>query len=534
MEVAAELLRQGRRDEVWRRYCGFLDLSLAEFMEIQERLLVEQIGLLSKCELGRELLQGTVPQNAKAFREMVPLTTYSDYFPHLDQQREDVLPSETVLWARTSGRSGEYGFKWVPYSRGMIDKVGEFAVASFLLASCSGRWDVRLEAKDVLLYTLAPPPYFTGAAVARGLAEHLEPSFIPPLALGNEMEFGERIAAGFKLAMKSGIDLFYGLSSVLVAVAEQFGQRSGSSGFSLEMLHPQILYRLIRGLVRSRISGRPLVPKDLWKVKGIVAGGMDTAVYRDAIEELWGRKPLEGYGGTELGGIALQAWNYKGMTFLPDYNFLEFITEEEFFRSQTDPSFRPSTRLLDELDPGVYELVITNFHGGIFTRYRTGDLVEIISLRDDELDIDIPQIVFHARADGVIDLGGFTRLTEKAVLHAIAETGIPCVDWTVRKEYVQEKPTLHLYVEAKDGVEAQDVRAAVHERLKEKDPGYADLEEMAALNPLHVTMLPQGAFQRYMADRRAAGAELAHLKPPHINPSDEIIDRLLDSSDARP
>jgi hypothetical protein len=527
LETAAELLRQGRREEVWRRYCGFLDLSLAEFMEIQERLLVEQIGLLSKCELGRNLLQNTVPQNAEVFREMVPLTTYRDYFPYLDQRQEDVLPSETILWARTSGRSGEYGFKWVPYTRAMIDKVGEFAVASFLLASCSGRWDVRLEPEDVLLYTLAPPPYFTGAAVARGLAEQLDPSFIPPLEVGNEMEFGERIAAGFKMAMRSGIDLFYGLSSVLVAVAEQFSQRSSSSGFSLEMLHPQILYRLIRGMVRSKISGRPLLPRDLWKVKGIVAGGMDTAVFRDAIEELWGRKPLEGYGGTELGGIALQAWNYKGMNFLPDYNFLEFISEEDFFRSRADPSFRPSTLLVDELKPGVYELVITNFHGGIFMRYKTGDLVEVISLRDDELDIDIPQIVFHARADGVIDLGGFTRLTEKAVLHAIAETEIPCVDWTVRKEYVREKPVLHLFLEAKDGVGAETVRAAVHQRLKEKDPGYAELEEWLALDPLRVTMLPHGAFQRYISDRRAAGAEMAHLKPPHINPSDEIIDRLL-------
>lgn len=49
MATAAELLRQGRRDEVWRKYCGFIDLSLEGFMEIQERLLMEQTDLLSKC-----------------------------------------------------------------------------------------------------------------------------------------------------------------------------------------------------------------------------------------------------------------------------------------------------------------------------------------------------------------------------------------------------------------------------------------------------------------------------------------------------
>lgn len=76
MATAAELLRQGRRDEVWKKYCGFLDLSLEEFMEIQKRLLMEQIDLLSKCELGRKLLGEKVPTDMEEFRETVPLTTY--------------------------------------------------------------------------------------------------------------------------------------------------------------------------------------------------------------------------------------------------------------------------------------------------------------------------------------------------------------------------------------------------------------------------------------------------------------------------
>ena len=45
MTTAAELLRQGRRDEFWQRYCGFLDLSIDEFMTIQQRLLTEQLQM---------------------------------------------------------------------------------------------------------------------------------------------------------------------------------------------------------------------------------------------------------------------------------------------------------------------------------------------------------------------------------------------------------------------------------------------------------------------------------------------------------
>jgi len=494
-------------------------------MEIQEHLLMWQIQLLSRCELGRKLLRGQVPRSVEEFRETVPLTTYTDYLPYLEARREDMLPVEPCIWARTSGRSTEYACKWVPYSEDMVTKVGEFAVAAFLLASCSGRGDVQLEEHDTCLYTLAPPPYFTGAVVAKGLAEQLTPTFLPPLEQGDQMSFEERIQEGFRLGMRTRIDLFYGLSSVLIAVAERLN--SNTFSLSMEMLHPRVLCRGISGLIRSKICNRELLPKDLWRIRGIVAGGMDTAFYRDKIEAYWGRKPLEGYGGTELAGVALQGWNYKGMTFLPDSDFLEFIPEEDFFRSRYDPDYQPRTCRLDEVKPGVYELVITNFHGNIFTRYRTGDLIEIISLRNEELDIDIPQMVFHARADGVIDVGGFTRLTEKAIWQAILEAEVPYVDWTMRKEYFDGNPQLHLYLEPKEKVDGRDVEASVHARLREKDAGYAELESLLGIDPLWVTILPQGAFARYMEERRRAGAELAHLKPPHINAADEVIHRLL-------
>jgi hypothetical protein len=82
MTTALELLREGRRDEIWKKYCGFIDLGLEEFMEIQKRLLMEQIDLLSKCELGRKLLGDTVPTSVKEFLETVPLTTNEVYTPY--------------------------------------------------------------------------------------------------------------------------------------------------------------------------------------------------------------------------------------------------------------------------------------------------------------------------------------------------------------------------------------------------------------------------------------------------------------------
>ena len=52
-----EKLKKCSAAEIWQEYCGFLDLSLSEYMEIQKRLLMEQVELMAGCQLGQRNLQ---------------------------------------------------------------------------------------------------------------------------------------------------------------------------------------------------------------------------------------------------------------------------------------------------------------------------------------------------------------------------------------------------------------------------------------------------------------------------------------------
>ena len=97
MTSLSTMLQQGRNDEIWTKYCGFLDLSIGEFMDIQERLLLEQIDLLGNCLMGRMLMGDVIPTTIEEFREVVPLTTYEDYQEYLDQKRNDVLPRNQLF-----------------------------------------------------------------------------------------------------------------------------------------------------------------------------------------------------------------------------------------------------------------------------------------------------------------------------------------------------------------------------------------------------------------------------------------------------
>ncbi len=530
MSREAELMVQGKNEELWQRCCGFTDLSLKGCMSIQQRLLLEQIALLKRCKLGKSIMRWADPKTVEEFRRQVPLTTYVDYEPFLLTKNERALPGKPMFWQHTSGRSGEYPFKWAPVTARQFEEVRALLFACLAFSSCKQKGEIAYKRKDKFLYALAPPPYTTGSLI--NAAPHEVFDFLPPVNVAEDMSFEDRVQLGFKLALSEGLDLFFALSSVMVAIGERFSQRNERINIKPLLRKPKTLSRLLKGLIKSKLARRPMLPKDIWKLKGLISTGSDSSVFREKTKEMWGRYPLDVYAGTEGLIMATQTWDYQGMTFIPHLNFLEFIPEEESLKSRTDPSYQPSTLLLDEVKPGEkYELVITSFHGGPFIRYKLGDMIRITSLRNEQLNIDIPQMVFHARVDDMIDIAGFTRLTEKVIWQAIENTGLAYKEWTVRKE-VTEKPILHLYLELKENgyITSEQVAISVHEQLKRLDTPYADLELFLGLRPLEVTLLPPNAFQGYMLRQQAAGADLAHLKPPHINPSDSIIDCLINGS----
>jgi len=528
MPSATKLIQQGRNGEIWTKYCGFLDLDLDEYMDIQERLLLEQIDLLSKSMMGRMLMGDFIPSSVEEFREIVPLTTYEDYVGYLDKKREDVLPRKPYMWSHTSGRSGDYRFKWVPYTKKMYDRLGEVVIGSMLLATCSKKGEVRLEPGDTVLLATAPPPYVSGL-LTYSLKDQFEIQFLPSLAEGDEMDFRERIQSGFKLAMRDGLDYFYGIASVLVGIGEQFEAGSGSTGFSLDMLRPSVLYRLLKAFISAKLKNKNPLPKDIWNLKGIMTGGTDTSVYKNKVEYFWGRKPLEGYACTEGGTMAVQAWNYQGLTFFPDNNFLEFIPYDEHKKSQQDPDYQPETVLFDELEEGIYELVFTNFHGGIFTRYRVGDLFEVVAMEDEEIGIKLPQTKFYSRAQDIISLAGFTLLTEQDLWFAVENSGEDYREWVARKEVTNSKPHLHLFVEldAPHKVDAEKFRSSIDQNLSKVNPDYQDMKDMLVYDPLKLTLLRPGSFGAYMDYQQSQGADLAHTKPPHMQPSKEQLHRLM-------
>ncbi len=530
METLLEMYRRGDMEGIWNRYCGFLELTTEEFVASQNLLLEEQLRAWRGSALVKKVLGAPLPETVEEFRARAPITTYEDYADSLLPKDESELPTETYAWVHTSGKSGEYEFKWVPYSRAMYDNISDCTLASFILGPCRRRGHIALREGDRLMFSLAPTPYVSGLCM-QAMHEQFNFRIWPDYEKALKMDFFERTREGMRLAFSEGIDYFYGITSIMLNISEQLEQagKSGGSSQTKGMLRqPKVLLRLLKGMLKAKLRGGPLRPRDLWNVKGIMCSGMDTAIYRERVRTLWGEYPWEVYGCTELAFVGFQHYARPGLVLRDKSCYCEFMEIADYTKWKEDRSYRPRLRLLSEVEVGKeYALVGTSFHGGVFVRYVPGDSLKVASLSDESVGLRLPRFEFSSRIDDVIDIAGFTRLSEKAIWSAVESSGIGYVDWVVAKEYHNENPVLHLYLETRaNGHDPLRAQALIHEKLKDIDQSYRDLEEMAGIKPLAVTMLTAGTFARYLKERQAAGIDLAHSKPPHMNPSPETIARL--------
>ena len=238
--------------------------------------------------------------------------------------------------------------------------------------------------------------------------------------------------------MGSGIGYFGGLASVLMKMGERFSSGSQKLSLSPAMLQPSTLYRLGRVFVASKMSGTGILPKDIWRPKGILATGMDVQAYAQRIKAFWGRAPLEAYACTEFGTLACQAWDEKrsGLTLIPDAGFWEFMPVPEYHLWRADPTYKPALVLLDAVQPGEYVLTVTSLGGGPFVRYVIGDLIRVIALEDESLGIALPQIRVESRADSTINLGSMVVLTERAIWNALTLLDLGLTNWTRAKNMI--------------------------------------------------------------------------------------------------
>lgn len=513
-------LKNGNSDQLWREYLGFLDLDLDGYMAIQNRLMLEQISLWCASGLGKRIMGNSkAPATIEEFRKTVPLTTYEDYADVLLGEHEEELPAPPAIWIKTTWEGVEHPFKAAPYTQGMLDTYRTNMGACLMMfgASKKGKYTVGKR----VLSGFAPLPYATGL-MGLMLRQETDMRFLPPYESGKELSFSQKTKLGLKMALGEGMDYLFSMGSIAYCMSHMLtdpNRKHSKGGMSL-----RIAARYLRAKVRCKRENRPMLPKDLFSLTALVCAGTDNACYKDDLERMWGVRPMEIFAGTEPTLIGVETWNKNGLYFFPDPCFYEFLPMDR--PADADLRHAP-TLLMNEVVPGEkYELVISVLKGGAFARYRTGDVYrcEHIGVAADQTKL--PCFRYIDRVPEVIDIAGFTRITQTSIDSAIEMSGLPIGDWFAAKEFDEQgHPYLHLYVELKPGrpVNYALTCGLLKEHLsiyfKYLDSDYRDLKRLLNMDPLEITILTGHAIKRF---------EQIHGRAIRsVNPSDRDVAEVL-------
>ena len=155
--------------------------------------------------------------------------------------------------------------------------------------------------------------------------------------------------------------------------------------------------------------------------------------------------------------------------------------------------------------------------GGAFVRYRVGDVYRCVGLENQQDDTRIPRFHYVDRIPTIIDIAGFTRISEHSIQNVIELSRLDIVNWIAMKEYNQDKrPLLHLYVEVAPGslatqaVSKEILREHLSVYFKYIDQDYQDLKRILGVDPLEISILKCGTFAAY---EQQSGKQLRRMNP---------------------
>jgi hypothetical protein len=250
-----------------------------------------------------------------------------------------------------------------------------------------------------------------------------------------------------------------------------------------------------------------------------VYGGVNYEPYRNKFENLIGRKvdAIELYPASE-GFISYQDSQFeKGMLLLVNNGiFYEFIPSDEFFDEH------PTRISLADVKLGVNYVIILNTNAGLWG-YNIGDTVEFVS-------INPPRIIVTGRIKHFISAFGehvigkeveyamnsqtentTIRINEFTVAPQITpKTGLPYHEWFV--EFENKPNNIALFAENID------------KELQNQNSYYFDLIAGKVLQPLKITLIEKGGFQKYMKSIGKLGGQ---NKVPRLSNDRNIANELI-------
>lgn len=275
---------------------------------------------------------------------------------------------------------------------------------------------------------------------------------------------------------------------------------------------------------RSRADHGHVVATDLWpQIAGLCCWkGGSAPFYLSQLPKWFPDRGVMDYGflATEGGfSIPLSTEGSSGVVSVLGH-VLEFVPEADMAQGDTSKAV-----LADGLQVGQrYRVLVTGAHG--LYRYDINDVVECTGHFH-----QTAQITFVHKGGNMLSVTG-EKIAESHVVEAMrqaeGQTGLSCVGFSVGCA-LDQPPRYVLAIEARgelNNEEAQRLLQGFETALRAVNIEYEAKRDSQRLGPPALKVLHPGAFDRYRAQRVAAGAPDSHVKPPHLVREAEAIEAL--------
>jgi hypothetical protein len=522
--------------DLMKECCGFFELTFSKQLELNEAMLKEHLQRWMQTDQAKALC----PKGFESI-DAIPVTTYDDY-PAMLQLKSNIerlekmsprMPGE-VMWdyydrigrvaakpisnyiigdfsfvARTSGTVGEP--KWVAHGMYFWENLKRDVIATTLL-SCSDSWgNTYFKIGDKGLNFTPSAPFLSGWSrkATQGFVTDVPPVEVMDNIIDTRRRFF--VALGY-LEKGNYVNLAGGIAPSVYLMCEYFSNPESlfKEYYDSVGMGPTKAY-LFQKWMQSKISRRSRNVRDFLKLKGLMIGGVDTNLYREYLKTKLGVEPYCIYGVTEL-GLPMFGLPEKKNVLFPNLRscYMEFIDETGEMRKLT------------ELKKGnTYSLIATPF-GGVFVRYKVGDLFRVVDIRDDGM----PLFSFWGRENITLTIiRPPPHITEAFATEIMVRAGLSLSDkWAFTKTLEDGREKLLILMENTWGLTETEAEKKIFEVAISIN---SDLKRLAEEFDIHdpqdmikVEYLRKGAFLRYTMKMAKEGYPVGQIKPPKIIPSE--------------
>jgi len=481
-----------------RRIIAGIEKLHQQPVETQQRVFQYLIQKAASTQFGKDHRFKTI-SSIKDFQERVPIRDYEQHKPYIDQilqgQRNVLWKGTPAYFAKTSGTTS--GSKYIPITKHSIPNhinTARNALLSYIYYTNKAQF---LDGNTMFLSGSPVLEKIKNISMGRlsGIVNHhvpkvLKTNQLPSWETNCEEDWETKVQKIVKETVSKDLRL---LSGIPPWVQMYLDKMTDFTGKTIDKVFPNLQL--------------------------FIHGGVNYLPYKNKLENTFNKAidTLETYPASE--GFFAYQQHPKAEGLLLNINagiFYEFVPLEEIFKD------KPTRLTVEEVELNQNYALIISSNAGLWA-YNIGDTVKFISKTPLRLVVS-GRVKHFISAFGEHVIG---EEVENAISYSSGQFKVKINEFTVAPKIntTNELPFHEWFIEFADlPINLNKFALTLDEQMQVQNTYYKDLIQGKVLQPLKITVIPEGGFAAYMKSIGKLGGQ---NKVPHLTNNRDVAEKLI-------